>query len=135
MIDDEWLIRDQGAIVRQLDWEPRDFAADLIEREGGAQACVRPMTPETDRPGPYAGTGNDSPWGERLSEILERIMGRGHVDDPGGIRPRLATSAYPGGITAHGHAAAEPVLDGPAARLSPKAEFRPRPQSSGAKTR
>jgi hypothetical protein len=65
VIDDEWLIRDQGAIVRQLGWEPKDYARDLIEREGGAEACVKPLTPETDQPGPYKGTGNDNEWGER----------------------------------------------------------------------
>ncbi|MEO0916359.1 MAG: ester cyclase, partial [Pseudomonadota bacterium] len=35
VIDDEWLIRDQGAIVRQLGWDPHAYARDLIEREGG----------------------------------------------------------------------------------------------------
>ena len=39
-INDEWLIRDQGAIVRQLGWDPKSYAADLIEREGGVEACV-----------------------------------------------------------------------------------------------
>ncbi|HCI00717.1 MAG TPA: polyketide cyclase, partial [Alphaproteobacteria bacterium] len=33
-INDEWLIRDQGAIIRQLGWEAKTYAADLIEREG-----------------------------------------------------------------------------------------------------
>ena len=28
-IDDEWIIRDQGAIVRQLGWEPRAYAGRL----------------------------------------------------------------------------------------------------------
>jgi predicted ester cyclase len=42
VIDDEWLIRDQGAIVRQMGWEPKDYAADLIAREGGpGPACRR----------------------------------------------------------------------------------------------
>ena len=31
-IDDEWLIRDNGAIVRQMGWDPKDFARDLIAR-------------------------------------------------------------------------------------------------------
>jgi hypothetical protein len=44
-----------GRDRRQLGWEPKDYAADLIAREGGPQVCVRPLTPETDRPGPYAG--------------------------------------------------------------------------------
>ena len=44
-IDDEWLIRDQSAIVRQLGWEPKDYAQDLIEREGGPEKAVMPFTP------------------------------------------------------------------------------------------
>src|SRR6056297_2666211 len=52
-IDDEWLIRDQGAIVQQIGWAPKDYARDLIAREGGPEACVKPLTPQTDRPGPY----------------------------------------------------------------------------------
>ena len=44
-INDEWLIRDQGAIVRQLGWEPKAYAADLIKREGGVENCVQPFTP------------------------------------------------------------------------------------------
>ena len=47
-IDDEWMVRDQGAIVRQLGWEPKAYAADLIESEGGPEHCVKPITPEND---------------------------------------------------------------------------------------
>ena len=36
-IDDEWLIRDQGSIARQLGWESKEFARDLITREGGLE--------------------------------------------------------------------------------------------------
>lgn len=54
-IDDEWLIRDQGAIVRQMGWNPIDFARDQIAREGGPDACVKPLTPATDKPGPLSG--------------------------------------------------------------------------------
>lgn len=106
VIDDEWLIRDQGAIVRQLGWEPRDYAADLIAREGGPGACVKPLTPETDLPGPYRGRGNDSPWGARLSEILTRIMGADLATIPAEY-DRACALHYPGGVNAHGHAAAD----------------------------
>jgi len=34
-IDDEWLIRDQGAVVRQLGLNPKQYAEDLIALEGG----------------------------------------------------------------------------------------------------
>jgi len=51
-INDEWLIRDQGAIVRQLGIDPKDYAQDLIAREGGPDACVKPYTPANDVTGP-----------------------------------------------------------------------------------
>lgn len=73
-IDDEWIIRDQGAIVRQLGWEPADYARHLIDSEGGPDACVRPFASDADRPGPYAGRGNDNPWGEKYADLLTRIM-------------------------------------------------------------
>jgi len=73
-INDEWLIRDQGAIVRQLGWEPKDFARDLIAREGGPDKCVQPFTPAIDQPGPYKGRGNDNEWGAKYADILTRIM-------------------------------------------------------------
>lgn len=73
-IDDEWLVRDQGAIVRQMGWNLPDYARDLIAREGGPDTCVKPLHPDRDRAGPYAGSGNDDGWGECLEDLLRRIM-------------------------------------------------------------
>ena len=120
-IDDEWLIRDQGAIVRQLGWAPRDYAADLIAREGGAERCVKPMTPRTDRTGPYKGTGNDNKWGERLSEILSRIMSADMSVIPTEY-DRACHLGYPGGVTAHGVEEADRFWMGLRAAF-PNAEF------------
>lgn len=106
VIDDEWLVRDQGAIVRQMGWDPRDHARDLIAREGGPAACVRPLTPTTDRPGPYAGTGNRNEWGARYAELIGRIMGA----DIAAVRTgydRAAQLELPGHVTGHGWDAAE----------------------------
>ncbi len=47
-INDEWLIRDTAGIVKQLGMDPKQFALDLIEREGGAEKCVQPFCPEND---------------------------------------------------------------------------------------
>ncbi|MEJ6709085.1 MAG: ester cyclase [Amylibacter sp.] len=74
-INDEWLIRDQGAIVRQMGWDPADYARDSITREGGADACIKPFTPAIDEAGPYLGRGNDNEWGQKYADILTRIMG------------------------------------------------------------
>ncbi|WP_136660556.1 nuclear transport factor 2 family protein [Nitratireductor sp. XY-223] len=105
-IDDEWLIRDQGAIVRQLGWKPEDYARDLIVREGGPEACVKPCTPQTDRPGPYKGRGNDNEWGERLADLLNRVM-NADMAAISGAYDRAVSLAYPGHVTAHGLAAAD----------------------------
>jgi hypothetical protein len=99
-INDEWLIRDQGAIVRQMGWDPRGFARDQIAREGGAEACVKPLTPATDRPGPYRGRGNDSEWGARLADLLTRIMGA-DMAAIGQVYDRAAVLHHPGGVTGH----------------------------------
>ncbi|MEM6825127.1 MAG: nuclear transport factor 2 family protein [Pseudomonadota bacterium] len=106
VIDDEWIIRDQGAIVRQMGWEPRDYAATLIESEGGPGSCVKPLSPKTDRKGPYAGAGNDNAWGRRYGEILTRIMGA----DMAAIETeydRAVQAEYPGGVTGYGWAAVD----------------------------
>ncbi|GAA6160831.1 hypothetical protein NBRC116589_30050 [Ruegeria sp. HU-ET01832] len=100
-IDDEWLIRDNGAIVRQMGWEPKEFARDLIAREGGAEACVKPLTPANDLDGPYKGRGNDNEWGQRHADLLTRMMGA----DMGAVErdyDRAVQSEYPGGATGHG---------------------------------
>ncbi|MEM8788810.1 MAG: ester cyclase [Pseudomonadota bacterium] len=106
VIDDEWLIRDQGAIVRQLGWTPRDYAAQQIAAEGGADAAARPFTPAVDQAGPYTGTGNDDPWGARYAEIMERIMAADFAVIPEAY-DRACHLEYPGGVTAHGYGAAD----------------------------
>ena len=95
-INDEWLIRDQGAVVRQLGWDPKEYAIDLIEREGGPENCVQPFHPSIDQVGPYTGRGNDNAWGAKYADILSRIMGA----DLGVIPSeydRAITGFYPGG--------------------------------------
>ena len=121
-IDDEWLIRDQGAVVRQLGWDPKDYASDLIAREGGPEHCVRPFTPEQDIAGPYKGTGNDNEWGERYADLLSRIM-----DADFGAIPREYDRAVnlelPGGQSALSHAGADGFWMGLRASF-PSAQFR-----------
>ncbi len=99
-INDEWLIRDQSAIVQQMGWDPKEYARDLIAREGGPDACVQPYTPANDKPGPYEGLGNDNEWGQKYADILSRIMNA----DMGVIEAeydRAVLSEYPGSTTGH----------------------------------
>lgn len=105
-IADEWLIRDQGAIVRQMGWDPKDYAAQLIETEGGPEACVKPFTPAIDMEGPYKGRGNDNEWGAKYNDILTRIMGADMAVIPVDY-DRAVQAEYPGGVTGHSHGAVD----------------------------
>jgi len=71
---DEWLVRDQSAIVAQLGFDVVDWTRDLIAREGGADHCVRPLTPANDVAGPYTSSGNYNAWGAQYADTLRAIM-------------------------------------------------------------
>ena len=73
-IYDEWLIRDYGGIVRQLGFDPADYAAVLIDAEGGPASASKPFTPDQDIDGGYNSNGNDNSWGQRYANTLQRIM-------------------------------------------------------------
>ena len=105
-IFDEWLIRDQGAIVRQMGWDPKAYAADLIAREGGPDRCVRPFTPAMDVDGGYHGKGNDHATGKRYAEILTAVMGADMAIIPK-VYDRAVQLELPGGVTGHSHGDAD----------------------------
>lgn len=120
-ITDEWLIRDQGAIVRQLGREPKEYARDLIAREGGPENCVQPYLPENDVQGPYTGRGNDNEWGAKYADIILRMMNA----DFAVIRAeydRAVIGEYAGGISAHSHPGVDAFWLGLRSSL-PSAEF------------
>jgi len=105
-VRDEWLVRDQSAIVRQMGAEVVDWTRGLIAREGGPETCLRPLTPETDRPGPYGGTGEAGRWGAELEGIVSAILSADLAAIPRHY-DRAAELHYPGHVSAHGHAAAD----------------------------
>ena len=121
-INDEWLIRDQGAIVRQLGWDPVDYARDLIDREGGPDHCVKPFTPDIDQPGPYQGRGNDNEWGQRYASIISRIMNADMAVIPEAY-DRACNLEYPGGLQGQSFGDADEFWMGLRASF-PNAEFR-----------
>ncbi|MGB5559186.1 MAG: nuclear transport factor 2 family protein [Paracoccaceae bacterium] len=98
---DEWLVRDQSAIVTQLGFDTVDWTRDLIAREGGPDACVRPMTATNDVAGPYTRRGNDNEWGTRLADTLSRIMAA-EMDVIPTRYDRAALLHLPGGQTGNG---------------------------------
>ena len=121
-INDEWLIRDQGAIVRQLGIDPKEFARDLIAREGGAEACVRPYTPANEVAGPYKGLGNDNAWGQKHADILTRIMNADFTVISKEY-DRAANLDYPGAVQALSFDGADKFWMGLRASF-PNAEFK-----------
>ena len=105
-IDDEWLVRDQGAIARQLGMTPRDLAEKQIADEGGPVTCIKPFVPTNDIAGPYDSSGNNNEWGARLAEILTRLA---HADFSviKAEYDRAATLYYPGGSETQGYVGAD----------------------------
>lgn len=101
-IDDEWLIRDTGAIVRQTGQAPRDFAQSRLDRGEKPKPFVSAM----DRPGPAARGGNDDAFGQRYAETLTEIMDA-HFDVIGSRYDRAVEAHYPGGSSGHGRPFAE----------------------------
>jgi predicted ester cyclase len=118
---DEWLVRDQGAIMRQLGVEPKRYAADRIAAEGGAEWASRPFTPDEDIDGGYHGRGNDDPTGQRYGGLLTRIMAADMAAIPQ-VYDRAAELELPGGVTASGAPAADRFWMGLRAAF-PYAEF------------
>ena len=120
-IFDEWLIRDQGAIARQVGTTPREFARDLIRREGGPDHAVRPFHPTHDEALQYTGAGNDHEVGARHADLLARMM-NGEMSAVKRGYDRAVQLDLPGHVTEHGRAAADAFWMGLRAAL-PDARF------------
>ncbi|MEO0676572.1 MAG: nuclear transport factor 2 family protein [Pseudomonadota bacterium] len=117
-ISDEWLVRDNGAVARQLGFTPEAFV--LAELEAGRE--VGAFVPENDVEGPYTGRGNDDPYGARYAGLLERVM----EADIAVIHEewdRACQLEYPGGLSAAGRTGADAFWLGLRSAL-PGAEFK-----------
>lgn len=102
MIDDEWLVRDEGAVVRQLGRDLESFTRDRIRRAGGPEAL--PATPPVAPAGPYSGRGNADAWGARYADLLTRMMATEFDAIEQGY-DRACQVEHPGGVTGHSDAA------------------------------
>lgn len=103
---DEWLVRDQSAIVAQLGFDLAGWTRDLIAREGGPEACVQPFTPASDVAGPYTRRGNDDEWGARHADLLTGLMAA-ELDRVPREYDRACALHLPGGVTTQGWAEAD----------------------------
>lgn len=101
-ITDEWMIRDQGAVVTQLGLDPKTYAYDQIQAEGGIENATVPFNSAMDITGPYTGKGNDDPLGQQYADVLQRLM-KADFNATFSEFDRAIQTEYPCGITGHGH--------------------------------
>ena len=120
-IYEEWLVRDLGAMARQIGLHPREMAAQMIEAEGGHEKAKHPFTPSADKPGRYKSTGNGNEWGQKAADLLQRIMNT-EFSAITETYDRGCHLAYPGGVEAHSTAPAEAFWLGLRSAF-PNAEF------------
>ena len=72
---DEWLVRDQGAIVRQIGIDPKKFAYNLIKEEGGTDKADQPFNNNTPIKSIYNPPSlPETNAGKTYSNILSSIM-------------------------------------------------------------
>ena len=108
-INDEWLIRDFAAILKQLGKTPESFAKDLIKKEKNNGNI--PFHPKIDVIGPYKGKGNDNKWGKKLSSILTNIN-KNKIDTIKKEYDRAVNLFYPSGVNDVGFEGAEKFWTG-----------------------
>ncbi len=70
---EEWLVRDHGAILRQLGHDPGEFAARSIEQEQVKGVTPAIFTAESDVPGEYQAPAEESEHALMYASTLESI--------------------------------------------------------------
>ena len=72
---DEWIVRDQGAMVRQLGYTPKEFAKQIIEKEGGETKAKKTFDLNSDMKSEYMPFSFEkNSVGEKYSQILKKIF-------------------------------------------------------------
>ena len=100
---DEWLVRDQGAIVRQLEIDPKKYAAILIKQEGGIKNCIKPFdknsSQETSYAPPILSKNNIA---DQYAENLENILNINSKSTIEKNYDRSVQQFQPGGFVRYG---------------------------------
>ena len=72
---DEWIVRDQGAMVRQIGYSPEEFAMITIEKEGGFNKAKQILKKSDLKPSNYRPiVAKDGSAGGKYSKILNKIF-------------------------------------------------------------
>ena len=76
---DEWIVRDQGAMVRQIGYTPKEFAQIMIDKEGGMEKANKLFDKNDIKPSDYyPGKVEKNSAGEVYSKILSKVFEEGY---------------------------------------------------------
>jgi hypothetical protein len=97
---DEWIVRDQGAMVRQIGYTPKEFAQIMIDKEGGLEKAKKLFDKNDIKPSDYQPEKikKDSA-GQKYSEILSKVFEEGYDFND---YNRASNIYWPGNKLGHG---------------------------------
>jgi predicted ester cyclase len=97
---DEWIVRDQGAMVRQIGYTPKEFAQIMIDKEGGLGKAKKLFDRNDIKPSDYQPEKikKDSA-GQKYSEILSKVF---EEDYDFNDYNRASSIYWPGNKLGHG---------------------------------
>jgi len=97
---DEWIVRDQGAMVRQIGYTPKEFAQIMIDKEGGFEKAKKLFDRNDIKPSDYQPEKikKDSA-GQKYSEILSKVFEEGYDFN---YYNRASSIYWPGNKLGHG---------------------------------
>ena len=76
---DEWIVRDQGAMVRQIGYSPKEFAKIMIDKEGGLEKANKLFDKNDIKPSDYhPAKVEKNSAGEVYSNILSKVFEEGY---------------------------------------------------------
>ena len=97
---DEWIVRDQGAMVRQIGYTPKEFAQIMIDNEGGLERANKLFDKNDIKPSNYEPEQvKINSAGERYSKILSKVFREGYNFQD---YNRASTIYWPGNKIGHG---------------------------------
>ena len=97
---DEWIVRDQGAMVRQIGYSPKEFAQIMIKKEGGFEKAKKLFDKSEIKPSDYHPDEiKINSAGEKYSRILNKIFEPGYDFND---YNRASSIYWPGNKIGHG---------------------------------
>ena len=97
---DEWIVRDQGAMVRQIGYSPEEFARKMIEKEGGVSNSSKLYDANSDKNSDYkAESYKDGSIAEKYTQVLSNIFNISYEYED---YDRAANLFWPGNKLGHG---------------------------------